>query len=155
MELEERLREVELQLAVLNGCLPGLKKDLEDGVKVIMEHEARATFRWEDHKKCMIQRELDTQKIKDLKEDLGKSEKGIYKELNKLWSWFKGIIIVGIIFGIWLKLFFDNKGGGYGKTNRNGSAYIWHFGVDRKDFSDNPGKVSLAYRNHQDPGKNH
>lgn len=65
-ESEDRLRDVEIQLAALNVSLPQIKEDLENAVSRIIEHEGNAAKRWDKHIECMIKRERATDNIKAL-----------------------------------------------------------------------------------------
>ena len=67
MELEERLRQTELQLAKLNGSLPALQSGLKEAVDKITEHENNASKRWTEHLNCMVQREKATSDLVMLK----------------------------------------------------------------------------------------
>ncbi|MBM3701725.1 MAG: hypothetical protein FJW63_01830 [Actinobacteria bacterium] len=67
MEFNNRLREVELALAKLNGSLPELNKRLDNAVEKIEGHEANAAKRWNEHLSCMVKREKATSDITTLK----------------------------------------------------------------------------------------
>src|SRR3990167_3832440 len=67
IQMEERLREVELQLAELNGSLPAFKEDLKNAVTKIGEHETNAAKRWNEHLDCMVKRQQATSDLSMLK----------------------------------------------------------------------------------------
>lgn len=64
MAIDERLREVETQLATLNGSLPGFQKMLENAINKVDKHESNASSRWDEHLKCMVAREKATDSIR-------------------------------------------------------------------------------------------
>lgn len=66
LQMEDRLRDVEKELATLNGSLPEFQRRIDSAISKIDSHEANASTRWNEHLKCMVEREKATDSIKIL-----------------------------------------------------------------------------------------